>query len=176
MSLTVCNGTAIAMMLRMQPEPKSKKNRLPLPSSTMMQVPAWSPRRDRGAADEGDPHLVGAELLRARVVDVVADEVWRRPVVRRQRDPAARHAAVGVCAVCSISVRQSLLSSSFASQGNSHTVVTNPSSPPLLHYSFLVCACPYALVVRSVFLSSGVSFPSPLLPGRRCGQIEALDL
>ncbi len=39
-SLTVCSGTAIAMMLRMQPEPKSKKNRLPLPSSTMMQVPA----------------------------------------------------------------------------------------------------------------------------------------
>ena len=39
-SLTVCNGTAIAMMLRMQPEPKSKKNRLPFPSSTMMQVPA----------------------------------------------------------------------------------------------------------------------------------------
>ena len=39
-SLTVCNGTAIAMMFRMQPEPKSKKNRLPLPSSTMMQVPA----------------------------------------------------------------------------------------------------------------------------------------
>jgi len=35
MSLTVCNGTAIAMMLRMHPEPKSKKNRLPLPSSTI---------------------------------------------------------------------------------------------------------------------------------------------
>ena len=41
MSLTVGSGTAIAMMLRMQPEPKSKKNRFPLPSSTMMQVPAW---------------------------------------------------------------------------------------------------------------------------------------
>ena len=40
MSLTVVNGTAMAMMLRMQPEPKSKKNFLPLPSSTMMQVPA----------------------------------------------------------------------------------------------------------------------------------------
>ncbi len=40
MSLTVVNGTAIAMMLRTHPEPKSKKKRLPFPSSTMMQVPA----------------------------------------------------------------------------------------------------------------------------------------
>ena len=29
------------MMLRMHPEPKSKKKRLPFPSSTMMHVPAW---------------------------------------------------------------------------------------------------------------------------------------
>ncbi|MMZ71654.1 hypothetical protein D1872_351570 [compost metagenome] len=31
----------MAKMLRTQPEPKSKKKRLPLPSSTIMQVPAW---------------------------------------------------------------------------------------------------------------------------------------
>ena len=31
----------MAMMLRMHPDPKSKKKRLPLPSSTMMHVPAW---------------------------------------------------------------------------------------------------------------------------------------
>ena len=52
--------------------------------------------RDRRAADERDPHFVGADLLLTRVVDVVADEIGRRPVIRRKRDSAARHAAVGV--------------------------------------------------------------------------------
>jgi hypothetical protein len=75
-SLTVCNGTAIAMMLRMHPEPKSK-NRLPLPSSTMMQVPACAFVTGIGAADERDPHFVGSNLFLARVVDVVADEIGR---------------------------------------------------------------------------------------------------
>ena len=41
-------GTWLAMMLRRQPGPKSKKNRLLLPSSTMMQVPAWVIRGGQG--------------------------------------------------------------------------------------------------------------------------------
>ena len=50
MSLTSPTGTCRATMLRMQPEPKSKKKRFPLPSSTMMQVPAaWSRRGGHGA-------------------------------------------------------------------------------------------------------------------------------
>ena len=52
--------------------------------------------RDRRTADEGDPHFVGADLLLTRVIDVVADEIGRRPVIRRKRDSAARHAAVRV--------------------------------------------------------------------------------
>ena len=48
MSLTICNGTCIARMLRRQPGPKSKKKRLPLPSSTMMQVAAWFLRGGNG--------------------------------------------------------------------------------------------------------------------------------
>src|SRR5208337_891415 len=49
MSFTSPTGNCRATMLRMQPEPKSKKKRLPLPSSTMMQVPAWSRRGGHGA-------------------------------------------------------------------------------------------------------------------------------
>ena len=41
-------GTCIAVMLRMHPEPKSKKKRLPLPNSTMMHVPAWLRRGGNG--------------------------------------------------------------------------------------------------------------------------------
>ena len=52
--------------------------------------------RDRCAADEGDTHFIGPELLLTRVVHVGAREVWRGPVIRWKRDPAARHAAVRI--------------------------------------------------------------------------------
>ena len=42
MSLTSWTGTWNAAMLRRHPGPKSKNSRLPLPSSTMMHVAAWS--------------------------------------------------------------------------------------------------------------------------------------
>ena len=40
MSLILWMGTCIATKLRCAPIPKSKKKRLPFPSSTIMQVPA----------------------------------------------------------------------------------------------------------------------------------------
>ena len=42
MSLIAWSGTCAARMLRRQPGPKSKKKRSPFPSSTQMQVAAWS--------------------------------------------------------------------------------------------------------------------------------------
>ena len=48
MSLISGTGTWLAMMFRRQPGPKSKKNRFPLPNSTMMQVPACVSRGGQG--------------------------------------------------------------------------------------------------------------------------------
>ncbi len=42
------SGTPMAKMFFTHPEPKSKKKRSPLPSSTMMQVPACSRRGGNG--------------------------------------------------------------------------------------------------------------------------------
>lgn len=57
MSLIICKGTCMAMMLRRQPGPKSKKNRLPLPSSTMMQVAAWLARGGNGQVPTNDMRI-----------------------------------------------------------------------------------------------------------------------
>ena len=48
MSLISGIGTPMARMFLTQPGPKSKKKRSPLPSSTMMHVPAWSRRGGKG--------------------------------------------------------------------------------------------------------------------------------
>ena len=92
----------------------------------MMQVPACDAGdRDRRAADEGDAHFVGADLLLARVVDVVAGEIGRRAVIGRQRDPAARHAAVGVlcldCGWCLVSRLRRRHGTRGESRGSSQT-------------------------------------------------------
>ena len=55
-----------------------------------------SPRRERAAADEGDPHLILAELLRGRVVGGPAAHALGRHVVGRQGDPASAYSPVGI--------------------------------------------------------------------------------
>ena len=81
--------------------------------------------RDRRAADEGDPHFVGADLLLARVVDVVTGKIGRRAVIGRERDPAARDAAVRVlcldCGWCLVSRLRRRHGTRGESRGSSQT-------------------------------------------------------
>ena len=65
MSCTSGIGTCIAAMFFKQPGPKSKKKRSPLPSSTMMQVPAWLRRGGKGQLPTNEMRISSLPIFSA---------------------------------------------------------------------------------------------------------------